>query len=341
MATAIRQFDRLNVGIEVVSTKGVLVPATRQIVGEHTFSEEQDFYRDSYPRGFRANVGGAGTIIRKGAMLEVSGDLSAQDVLWPLMTGVLGSVAPATVDTTGKTWTFTPELATGVPVVQSATTEFVRADGVTNHYYGEAGYMMTESFKFDWAFNQIAKMSWKMFGRARQTGAPTGGVVPYPTRETLASNTLVTSWDTTWAGLGGTPVAGIIRSASFECKSGYAANYTLAGRADVDMTGHKAGEITGTLNIVMEFDATAAAKFALWRSNSLVFIRLLNTGSLVGAATVLQGLQIDGAYRFVGSPSFSADGDQVTMTAQLESVLDVTSSKSLDFVVTNALAAIT
>lgn len=338
MATAIQQFDRLQLGKE--SAKGTLVAATRQIVGMHSFHEEQEVYRDNYPRGYRSNVGGAGTIVRKGVTIECQGDLSAQDVLWPLSTGVLGAVSPSTVDTSGKQWLFTPELTTAVQTVDSATVEFLMGDGTTNHYYGEAGYCLTESFKFDWAFNQIAKMNWKMFGRARQTDTPTSSLVPYPTRETLASNMLVVSLDTTWAGLGGTALTGIIRSASFDCKTGLSPDYTLAGRSDVDMTGHKVGVLSAMLNLTMEMDATGAARFTNWRANSLVFIRLLNTGSVVGGTTQKQGIQIDGCYRFTAAPATSNDGDQKLVACSLESVLDVTSSKTLEFTVTNALASI-
>ena len=340
MATSIMQFEKLQLGIEVVSTKGTRVPATIQIPGDHAFTEDQEIYRDAYPRGFRSNVGGAGVIIRKGTGLDIQTELSAEDAMWPLTTGVLGSVAASTSDTTAKTYVYTPELTTAVQTVQSATVEFLRGDGTTNHYYGESGYNMTESFKFDWAYNQIAKMGVKMFGRARQSDTVTAALAPYTTREALAANTLVVSWDTTWAGLGGNALTGIVRSAVFECMTGLAPDYTIEGRTDVDMTNHKVGAISATLDLVMEFDSLAAAKYVLWRSNSLVYVRLKNTGSLAGAATAFRTVQVDGAYRFMGNPSFSADGDQVLMTAKLESVFDVTAAKTLEFTLINKVATI-
>ncbi len=341
MATALQVFDKLQVGIEAVGAKGTLVAATRQLIGNWAWSEEQDFYRSPYPAGYRATPGGAGSIMRKGVVLEGDTELSAEDVLWPLMTGVLGSVTPSTSDTSAKTWVFTPELTTGVPVIQSLTAEFLRGDGVTNHYYGESGYMMTESFGFEWAYNQVAKMKARLFGRARQTDTPTGSLVPYTTREALVSNTLIVSLDTTWAGLGGSALSGIVRSASIDVMTGYAPNYTLAGRSDVDHTGHKVGIIGGTLNLVMEFDAAgAAAALTNWRANNIVFIRLKNTGSLAGAATVYRTVQVDGAFRFTATPSFSADGEQVLVTASLEAVRDTTANKILEFTAINKLATI-
>lgn len=340
MATSLIPFNRLQLGMEDISTKGTLVPATRLIVGDHTMAEEQDFYHSSYPAGVRANVGGAGTIVRKGTAVDISTDLTAEEILWPLLTGIVGAVTPSVVDITAELWTFTPELTTGVPTINTATLEMQRSDGVTAHYYGEAGYAMTESFKIDWAFNDIAKLAVKMFARARQSGTLTASIVPYASREPLAANMLAIYWDTSWASLGTTSLGGLVRSGSFECTTGYAPDYVLDGRADVDFSVHKVGPVTGKFSLVLEFDAVAAAKFALYRSNDIVYIRLLNTGSIVGATTATKFVQIDGAYRFVSAPSFSADGDQVLCSMELESVYDDTGTKTLEFAVQNALSTV-
>lgn len=341
MAASIVPFDRLQIGMEVISTKGTSVAATRQLIGDHTMVEEQDFYRSPYPAGVRSNVGGAGTITRKGCMIDVNTELTAEEILWALETGVLGGVTPSTVDTSARLWAFTPDITTGVTTINTATVEMARGDGVTNHYYGESSYVMCQSFKIDWAFNQIAKLNMKFFGRARQAGGGiTGSIVQYPSREALASNLMAVSWDTTWAGLGGTPLAGLVRSASFECNTGYAPDYVLDGRSDSDYGLHKVGNITGKLSLVVEFDSVAAAKFALYRSNSLVYIRLHTTGSLVGAVSALKFVRVDGAYRFVSPPTFSTDGAQVLMSCELESVYDTTGTKTLDISAQNALSAI-
>lgn len=338
MATAIWPLDKLQMGIEVVSTKGTLVPATRLIRANATLAEEADRYRSDYPQGIRANVGGAGSIMRRGITLGVETDLTPEEVLWPLMTGVLGSVTP-TGGGTAKTWVFTPELSTAVTTIQTATVEMLHSDGSTNHYYGESGYCMTSSFKMDWAFNQPAKLSWNMFGRARQTDTPTGSLVPYTTREILVSNSLAYYLDTTWAGLGGTQKTIVLRSASFECTTGYAPDYTLDARTDADFVQHNVGRITAALSLVMEVNATGAAAFTNYRSNDIVYIRLKNTGSAISGGGN-ETVQIDGAYRFTTTPTFSRDGDVVLVTYNLESVYDSTSGKTLEFTAINQLSSI-
>lgn len=338
MATAIQPLDKLQMGIEVVSTKGTLVAATRLIRCNGALAEEQDFYRSDYPQGIRANVGGAGSVMRKGVTLEVETDLTAEEVLWPLMTGVLGSVAPSGGGN-AKTWVFTPELTTAVTTIQSATVECLHSDGSTNHYYGEFGYAMTESFKIEWAFNQPAKLSWKMFGRARQTDTPTGSLVPYTSREILASNALAYYLDTTWAGLGGTQKTVVLREATFECTTGYSPDYTLDARTDVDFTQHNVGRIAATLQLVAEVNTNGAALFTNYRANDIVYIRLKNTGSAIAGGGV-KTVQIDGAYRFTSAPEFSVDGDVVLVSYDLESVYDTTGAKTLEFTAISTLTTI-
>jgi len=338
MATAIQQFTRLQVGKE--TTKGTLVAATRQIVGNHSFAEEQDFYRSSYPAGVRANVGGAGVITRKGTAIEVETELTAEEILWFLLTGVRGGVTGVVTDTSAYTWTFTPELTTGVPTIDTATVEMVHADGVTNHYYGEAGYAMTQSFGMSWAVNDAAKFKASLFARARQSDTATPGLTPYSTREVLVSHLLAIYWDNSWASLGTTQLTGLIRSATFDCTTGYAPDFVIANRADRDFYVHKVGPIMAKLALVMELDAVSAAKLTNYRANDLVYIRLLQTGSLAGAANALRTVQVDGAYRFVAPPAFSTDGDQVLVSLSMESVYDTTGAKTLEFKVINKLSTL-
>jgi hypothetical protein len=178
MATALYPFDLVQLGME--ATKGTIVAATRRIVGDGVYGEQQDFYRPPYARGVRANVGGAGVITRKGSIFDIQTDLSAEQILWPWLTGVVGAVTPVGAGA-DKTWTFTPALTTGVPTIDAASIEYAQADGVTNHYFGKAAYAMTSSFKIDWAFNQPAKLSWSMFARSRADRSSHGraGALPH------------------------------------------------------------------------------------------------------------------------------------------------------------------
>lgn len=338
MSAAIVPFRRLQIGME--STPGTLVAATRMLPGNHHLAENISFYRSPHPRGVRAAVGGAGVITRKGCEIDFDTELTAEEILWFLLTGIKGGVTGS--NSSGDyTWTFTPQLATSVLTLDTATVEFILSDGTTNHYYGEAGYALTESFRIDWSADSgtdPVKLSGKMFARARQSDTPTGSLVPYTARESLVPALSKHYLDTSWAGLGGTQLTGIIRSGSIEVMTGLSPDYTADGRSDKDFVQHKVGLLTARQNLVVEFDSVGASRFANYRANDIVFIRnQFNGGTVVAAA---RKVQVDGAYRFVDTPSFTESGGIVLMGANLESVYDETSSKTLEFVVVNGLSAV-
>lgn len=337
MANAIKPLEKLQLGIE--TDKGTLVAATRVIVGENRLIEHRERYRSTHPRGVRATVGGAGVLTKQWCEVSVETELSAEQILWPLMTGIRGSVSGSSANN-AYTYTFTPQLTTGIITINSATVEFLESDGSTNHIASEAGYGMTESFRIEATPDDIATLSWTMFTRARQTTTPTGALTPYSTLEELPGSLLQLFLDTSWSGLGGTQLSGIWRSMSLEVTTGLMPDSPNDGRADKDFSKHLVNSLAARLSLTLELDAVGAARYQDFRDNDIVFIRLLFTGGAVGDADV-KTVQIDGAYRFVGDPTFPDDGDQKLVALELEAVYDPTGTKILEFVVINGLAAIT
>lgn len=336
MATAIYPLNKIQLGIE--STKGTLVAATDVIRCDGELIEEQGFYRSQYPQGVRAMAGNLGVLVSKGYTLNVETELTSEEPLWPFETGIIGGISPSGGGN-AKTWVYTPELTTGIPTIKTATVEGIRSDGSTNHFAREFGYAMTRSMRFEWAFNEVAKFGWSMFGRASQTSTPTGSLTEYATRKELVSNLLFVYLDTSWAGLGGTQLTGIVRNVTLEVTTGYEPDYTLDGRSDLDLTLHKVGLLTGRLSMLLELDSVGAARFTSYRSNTGQFIRLKNTGDAIsggGNRTV----QIDGAYRWVSPPAMSNDGEQMLVACELEAYYDPTGTKTMEFTLINELAAI-
>lgn len=339
MATAITQLGKLQIGME--STKGTLVAATRVIPCKWTPSEMQERYYSGYPRGYRAPVGGGvGTTLMKGFALAVETELNAEDILWPLQTGIKGSITPTGAGA-DKTWVWAPELTTGIPTIQTATVELVESDGSTNQYYGEVGHAMTDMIGISYKENAPAMLKWGMFARARQSGSPTGSLTEYSSREPLVSPLLAVYLDTSYAGMGGTQLTGVIRAADWECSTGLKPKFTADARGDLDFTGYTVGEVRSTLKLTFELDATGAARIAAWRSQAAQYIRLKYTGNVIGSG--VKTVQVDGAYRFpAGSKPDIQDGDNgiKVVSLNLESFYDVTGTKSIEVTVVNALTAI-
>lgn len=336
MATALRSFRKVQIGKE--STKGNAVAATKVMVGNGFLSEQQDFYRSAYARGQRFPTGGAGVVTRKGAILAWETELTAEEILWPLSTGVQGNVSPNNTNSE-YTWTFTPQNS-GVPTLDAATLEFMESDGVTNHIARKSAYAMTRSFEITWAADgKPAQCKWEMFARASATATPTAALSAYSGREPLVGDLCTIYLDTTWAGLGGTQLTALVRSGSLKVMCGVEPDYTCDGRADHDFTNHKITVLSASLNLVLEMDATGAARYDDYRTNDLVYIRLKFAGSTVVANA--RSVQVDGGYRFVGEPARSEDGEQVLVGLSLEAHSDETNAtKFMGFVVVNGQATL-
>src|SRR5690606_31834426 len=140
--------------------------------------------------------------------------------------------------------------------------------------------------------------------------------------------------DSTWAGIGSTQKSALIRSARLEVNTGRAPDYTLDGRADLDMTQIQSGEdISGTLSLVCEYNADGDTLYDSWESgeSGIQFIQLIATDST-------NTLEIDMAVRLTGVAFREEDGLRLLeLTGEL--VYDPTSTEQINFVVTNGISA--
>lgn len=333
MPTALVGLTRLQLGKEAAA--GSAVPATAAIPAAAEFEESIEFYRSDHPRGVRVAAGGAGVITGRSTSLKVETELTAEEILWPLLTGI------ATVTPTGSgpayTWGFTPNLS-GHANVATATAEFVRTDGVTNHYVAIAPYCICTKFGIDWSASEIAKLSWEMTGRARQGGAPTASVAPYASREPLVGGLGKVFVDASWAALGTTQLLGTVRSGSLEVTTGVVHTRTVDGRADLDATEHTSTTLEAKLELVAELDAAGAGRYLQYRQNDLAFIRLRFEGTNVGGQP--RYVQVDGCWRVAGAPKWQADGQQVLLGMSLELVQDPATGNAIRFDVRNGLGAV-
>lgn len=331
MVTAIRQFDKFQIGIE--STKGDLVAATDQLIANWDVNEIIDREYADYPRGQRATVGGDGLIVRHHTELTLDMDLTPQEIIYLLSCGVRGSVSPSGGGDP-YTWVFTPQLATAVVTVQSMTVELVRGDGTSNHYARELGYVMVSNLGFNWAFNQKATMSATLFGRRVQTTTPTGSLTAIAGREELPAALLAVTIDDAWSGLGGTAFTGIVRSVNLDIDTGLRPDFTLDNRSDRDFSKHMAGATMGTIQMVLEMDAVGALEIADWRAGTRRYIRLKQNTS--GGSHYIQ---FDLSVRLTGV-SHSDDGGQRLITLDGELVYDETGDDIYEITVLNALSAL-
>ena len=328
MAASVVSLEKLQLGIE--STAGTLVAADVVLPVETGGQFEPGIERVHLDeaQGVRAMV--RHLDVSKGSRLTYRHSLDYSNILYPLNCGlkkVTPSGGPVYV------WTVNPDPAV-VEALDSATFEVSYTDGSTRHLEREFGFATCESFTISIDANQPAQLEATWFGRKSQTSTFTAAQSPL-TVSKIPSNLFTVAIDPNWAAMGSTLKSTLVRTATVTVNTGRAPDYTLAGRTDLDMTQLQSGEdISGTLSLTCEYDAAGDTEYDNWEGgeSSIRFIELRATN-----ATDI--LEIQMAVRLTGVSFSTSDGLRL-MELTGELVYDPVSTEVINFVVTNAVAAI-
>jgi len=330
MANAINNLEKLQYGIEGSGTPGTLVAADTVLLVEQggEFIDEIERVPVDEPRGVLAMVEDVDT--RKGSLLTTTAALDYESHILLALNCGIKLVTPAAGPP--KVWTVLPSLATP-DALNSATFEVAHTDGTTKHVEREFGYATVRRFSIEFAFNQVTKITVEYFGRASQSSTFTASQSAV-TRTVIPSNLWKVYIDTSWAGLGGTQKSGLIRSGTLEIVTGVEPDFTLDGRADLDLTQLIRGMITGSLKLTMAVDANFATEVTAWRAKTMRFIRLIATA---GASNILE---LDVAGQYITPPTFSVDRGLRVGDLTLQLRYDPTSGNVFQAIVTNSIASI-
>lgn len=320
----------LQLGFE--GTAGNIVAATQKLVGSGMMTPEIERENEDFPRGVRATFDSM-IDLRRGVLLNHEGNLTFEEILYPLLTGLNDDAVPA--DAGPYVWTMEPVL-TGIATPKSCSAEMVVEDGATDFYEQKAAYLLTRSFEIGLEANRPATLAFEMFGRVEETATKTGSLTPITGRTVVPSNMFKVYIDDDWASLGGTQKSGLVRSATLSVVTGLEPDYSLDGRTSLDHTGFRSGMVTGTLSIVMQHNADAATEFGKWRDGSLRFVRLIADNG--GAGGDNKKVQIDLAGRYTSPPDFQEEDGIELLSAELELMYDPTGAKIISTVITNGLA---
>ncbi len=270
--------------------------------------------------------------VRKGSMLTISQFLDYEHVALPLLTGFDNAAAVGV--SAPYTRTFEPGL-TAPEGLASASFEVVETDGASDLFEAAFAYGSCEQCSINLAFNQPATLSATYFGRAEQSVAAATGLSALA-RKVIRSSDFEIAIDDTWAGLGTTKRAATIRSAQLQLTSGAAPGYTLDGATDLDFTKLYRGRLSGSLQLVLDLNATAMGEVGKWRDGALRFVELKATD---GTGAALRSLTLQLALRFIETPQvLQHDGDIVTVGLTGELRYDATSGKALRVELKNAIS---
>lgn len=324
MGTGLVPLRLLQLGGE--STAGTLVAATKKVIGRAGVKPIIEWDREDFPRGVRMPVDEI-TAVMRGSEITVECDLSYQQLQYPLHSG-LQTVAAAGV----APYSWTHEIATA-PTLKSYTAEYVVDDASTKHYQREMGYMLTRQFQISIVRNQMAKLSWSMFGRAEQTSTVTASLAAL-TLERVPSNLFKIWIDTSWAALGSTQKTGMLREATLTVTTGLEPEHTLDGRTDFDMVQPMYQQASATLATKFLHNADAATEIGNWRTGTRRFVRLKADNG--AASTANRAITVDVSVRLLAWEFGDEDGQEI-VNATWEMVYDTTASKSLSIVNINGV----
>jgi len=332
MPTALQALRRLQLGKE--TTPGTVAQATVAIPASWEQDEQVNVGKLKGVTGYRIAPAN-GPIVGRGFGLAVETELTAEEILWPLLTG-LASVTPSGSGP-AYTWTFAPSLG-GHAQVATATAECIKTDGAANHYVAIVPYCFTTKFSIEWNATDLAALKWEMAGRARQNGAPTASINPYASREPLVGGLAKVYLDSSWASLGTTQLSGVVRSGTLEVNTGLVPVQTVDGRADLDFAKHSSGELSASLELVLELDAVGSAQYQRYRDNGTAFIRVRFDGTNIGGQP--RYVQVDGCWQVDGQPKSSVDGQQEMVGIKFRLIRDSVSGNALAVAVRNGLQAV-
>ncbi len=275
MATALYSLRTVQIGLEAQAAQGTPVAATQQIVGNGMLSEIEDRVFENYPRGTRAPVTDGGFPTRRASEVTLETNASFEEVLYPLLTGIANVAAPTagTGTPAPQTWAFVPTL-TGAGAPATATFEMAVTDGTNEHYERRAGYGVCTQFGLTAAQSGMTTMSATWAARAAADQALTASLVPIANRTPIPAGLWTHYMDDSWANLGTTRIASLVRNAELTVNPGVRPAEGMQGRDTLDYAGLESGDFTAQMSFTIDYNAAAKALFGHFRATDKRFLRM-------------------------------------------------------------------
>lgn len=320
--------------------KGTSVAATRRLIGDGRYRRIQDVYEFlDQNSGVFARVPRQGVVTRHASAIEIRGPLDFQQILLPLLSGMVGGVTGVGAGA-DKTWTFTPSTSTP-PALDAYTVEYVERSPDDNAEQ-EFSYGITDEIEITASPDNMTEMRWKMFGRA-STDSTMTAALSVPTLELCAPTRWGVYFDGSFAGIGATQHLGQIYGFRWSYKGAVHPGFYLDNRTTLDFSQEEYGRPECEIEMDVVHDP-AAAKFVQGsetdKTNQTVkFVELRLTGATLGAGTY--SIKLQGAFYHMADSmeerGNDRDGNQ-TVRVHLGSTYDPTSSQQVKVIVVNNLA---
>lgn len=321
-------FRKIQIGLE--STRGTAVAADKLLIGALTMTPEAIWHRPVDERNSLAEFKRSILVAQK-STLRFEGDATYDQLIDFLSMAVKGAISPATVETTGRVWTFTPN-TTSKNVQDSYTFEY--GDNVQAW---ETAFTMISNLELSIALNEVMTVRADMFGKLAAKTSFTGAITTPTSVTEVVANHMKAYIDGTWANLGSTEKATLVAGATVRLATGVTPVKYADGSLDMSAVSESKTHLELDLDLisstafVTEYDAYIAGTDRA--------IRLELTGPIAVGSTNYK-VTIDCFGRYVNAPELFGERDGENMIRlQLHSHEDA-SGNHFKFAVTNLITAV-
>lgn len=262
---------------------------------------------------------------------KLSGDVTFEDFIILLGMAIKGGIAPSTVDTSAKLWTYTPSM-TAANTPDTYTLEF--GDNVQAY---EAEYVFATGLEISGAMDEALKFSADIVGR-QLTATTFTGALSDRSVETALTNKTKLYIDDSGGTIGNTQKTATLIEWTWRLPSHFVVKRYQDGT--LYFTAHAETKMQPELDLLCEFNSSVATLRTKYIAETRQLVRLKTLGSLCGAASALRTIQIDGAYKIMEIDTLDERNDSNVTRLKLSGEYDATWTKLFELQVQNAVTAL-
>ncbi len=282
-------------------------------------------------------------IARQSSELELSGDLSFEQVLYSLLAGVKGGVTPGAEQTVSQgdfLWLFTPTAAAD-PAPDAFTLEYVEREGVTVRQEITATFGLCKRIRISASRgNHYATLEEEWFARKSVSQAPTADP-GLPSRTIVPAPKFTVGFAATFAGLSSASVlAAQVISLEWELETGILPKWRL-DTSSPDFAAYQFGVREMTLSMTLDLTAEAETERKdILQAAIARYWRVEAVGAQIGTG-LFKTITIDGAYENVDPMASGGDEEgQSSIDLKYTGIHDATKGAPFEITVINTLSAL-
>lgn len=342
-AYAQRAFQKIQIS-NVEGTPGTAEAATEVVLGRMSVkTNDKVWHMFEQDRGVLAKNYEAPLQVADEIELEFEGELYDRLAVIVMSNSIRGNVTPTQPDAINEPlhykWVFEPGLTTGnTPDIANGIDTFTLEYGDNVQAY-ETEYLYTKQWEISGEPNEPVTISWTMGGR-QVTSTTFTGALTAPSAAYFPFNLAKFYIDTSYAGIGGTQITGMLRAFTVTFETMF--NELRAADGEYHFTGLT--EDVKTLQFELTFwrDGTnAAAELTkyLAASTSYIRIELLSNTEMDSGQSNPEYIWIDAAIKYIEFPETEDEDGTMVVTVTAEAFYDTTASKMFGVTVGTTLDA--